>query len=495
MKKELLLTVLLMCSILLGHAQNIDEIVKRAAAPFLVEGSKAGLSVGVIKNGKLYSYHFGNTDFTKSSPPVDESIYEIGSITKSFTSTLLAQAVIDKKVNLNDDIRKYLRGSYPNLEYKGKPIRLIHLANLTSGLPDNLPEKLPAFKSTDQASLFVELKKIHDGYTRTQFLKDLHQVKLKVAAGTKSAHSNTAAQLMGFLLENIYGMNYTDLLKKYITGPLKMESTFLNVPSALQSRVVNGYNDQGVLMPGIPKDAGSGGGLKSNITDMIKYISYHLNEKEERLQLSHQLTWGNTDEIGLGLNWWLKTNFDGKRKVWTSGGTFGFCSYGVLYPERSFALVLLSNQNYNGAESRLSGVAQSIYNDLFFSEQERSSEGFGFSASVNSLVKLLNQHGFEQAIQLSSDLKKKDPSFKLKEAELNEFGYHFIGKNEKNKALEIFKLNVSLFPQSSNTYDSLAEIYELIGDKEEAIKNYKRALELDPSNSNAAGHLKKLGDK
>lgn len=495
MKKVLSLSLLFIGLIQIAQAQNIDSIVTQAATSFFASGTKVGLSVGIIKNGAVSTYHFGTTVPGKNSTPDNETIYEIGSITKTFTSMLLAQAVHEKKLDLNDDIRKYLKGSYPNLQYKGKPIRLVHLANLTSGLPDNLPEKMPAFKSKDKTAQFFEIKKIFDDYTPGQFLTDLHRVTLKREPGLTPAHSNTAAQLMGFLLENIYKSSYTDLLKKYITGPLKMESTFVAVPAALKSRSANGYNEKGTLMPEIPKSAGSGGVLTSSLPDMLKYIGHQLEEKEAQVVMAHQLRWGDLDNLGIGLNWWMKTNFDEKRKIWTSGGTFGFASYGVLYPERNFAVVLLNNQNSNGSEDGLSDLAQSIYNALYFTAEERSAEGFGFSAGLNTLLDSMNKRGFEQAVALTNELKKKDASFKLSEAELNVLGYDFLRKEEKNKALEIFKLNVSLFPQSPNTYDSLGETYETLGDKAAAILNYKRVLELEPGNTNAADHLKKLKNK
>lgn len=495
MKKTCALSLLVVCLIQGVHAQDIDSIVREATVPFFADGTKAGLSVGVLKNGVASTWHFGTTTRGKSSRRDNETIYEIGSITKTFTSMLLAQAVYEKKVDLNDDIRKYLKGSYSNLQYKGKPIRLVDLANLTSGLPDNLPEKMPAFKSKDKAGQLFELKKIFDGYSQSQFLKDLHLVKLTREPGLIPAHSNTAAQLMGFLLENIYKSSYTDLLKKYITGPLKMENTFVTVPAALKSRAASGYNEKGVLMPEIPKSAGSAGALSSSLMDMIKYIGHQLEEKEAQVIMAHQLRWGDPDDSGIGLNWRLKTNFDGKRKIWASGGTFGFASYSVLYPERNFAVVVLNNQNSNGSEDGLSDLAQNIYNAFYFTAEERSAEGFGFSAGVRTLLDSMNKRGFEQAIVLTNELKIKDAFFKLPETELNVLGYEFLRKKEKNKALEIFKLNVYLFPESSNTYDSLGEVYEVLGNKAAAILNYKRVLELEPGNPNAAAHLKKLMNK
>lgn len=492
MKLTFLMLTFLIYTGQIANAQNIDSIVNTAATSFMSSGPRVGISIGVIKDDRVYQYNFGSTQKGKDFIPTEKTIYEIGSITKSYTSMLLAQALIDKKVNLNDDVRKYLKGSYPNLEYQNKPIRLLHLANLTSGLPDNLPEKMPPLKTKDKESQIYELKMIHDGYTKMQFLTDLSKVKLIVEPGLTPSHSNTAAQLLGFILENIYGNDYNSLLNKYIMQPLNMNGTFVNVPDSLEHLYAKGHNNNDYLMPEIPKDAGSAGILKSTLSDMIKYINHHLKEKDPRVVLSHTMTWGNLESFGIGLNWSLKTNFDGKRKIWSSGGTFGFSSYSVLYPERNFALIVLANENDGSAEDAAANIAQTVYNEIYFTPSQRSSEGFGFSKPINTLLDTLNRLGFEHAVEAVNDLKQKDTSFKLIEDELNVFGHHLLRKDLKIKALEIFKLNVSLFPQSANTYDSLAETYESMSNKKFAIKNYKRSLELNPSNTNAAARLKIL---
>lgn len=81
------------------------------------------------------------------------TIYEIGSISKTFGSLLLAKAVVEKRANLNDDIRQYLDGTYPNLTYGHEPIRLVHLTNWTAELPDNLPQRMEALRQTNPDSV------------------------------------------------------------------------------------------------------------------------------------------------------------------------------------------------------------------------------------------------------------------------------------------------------------------------------------------------------
>jgi tetratricopeptide (TPR) repeat protein len=105
------------------------------------------------------------------------------------------------------------------------------------------------------------------------------------------------------------------------------------------------------------------------------------------------------------------------------------------------------------------------------------------------LRSVLLKQGFDKAIKVAHDLKKKDPSFQLTENQLNGWGYFLIWQGKKKEGLDILNLNVNLYPASANVYDSVADAYETNGDRASAIKNYKRSLELNPNNKNAADQL------
>ena len=101
---------------------EIARVVNESANKFMSDQHSVGLSVGIIKDGRSWTYNFGEVEKRTTIPPSQHTIYELASITKTFTGVLLAQAVVERKVKLDDDVRRYLDGSYPNLEFEGQPI-------------------------------------------------------------------------------------------------------------------------------------------------------------------------------------------------------------------------------------------------------------------------------------------------------------------------------------------------------------------------------------
>lgn len=471
---------------------NIDTIVPHAAKDFIGGKPWVSLSAGVVIDGRINLYNFGSVGKDKVQPPSNQTIYEIGSISKTFASVILAHAVLEKRVKLDDDIRKYLNDGYPNLQYGSEPIRLLHLVNLTSRVPDNLPDNQDIFKNTSADSALFAIAKLHNGYTKQDLLRDLHNAKLDTVPGIMPRHSNVAGQLLGYILENIYHKPYDELVKAYITGPLKMTNTFMTMPVDKAGQFVQGYNVSGRPMPNIPDDAKAAGGMHSSIEDLTRYMKYHLEEKDPAVKMTHQPIWGNPGYYALGMNWFINKTGDGKLMVHDDGTTLAFTTYFMMYPELNFGVVLTTNFYSNSSNDQLGELASKIFNEYYYTPAQIASDGFGFSASINKLLHELNSRGYNHAIEVADELKKADAKFNLDENEVNNWAYKLSFKGKKDKAMEIFKLNVSLYPNSYNVYDSIGELYEALGNKELAIKNYKRSLELNPDNTHGTERLKQL---
>lgn len=122
----------------------------------------------------------------------------------------------------------------------------------------------------------------------------------------------------------------------------------------------------------------------------------------------------------------------------------------------------------------------------------KEANGFGLSASLRSLKITLDKMGYKNVIAEVKKLRKTKSGFTVTEKEVNGWGYKLISQKKIADALEIFKLNVYLYPTSANVFDSLGEICEELGDTESALKNYEQSLKLNPQNKNAGQHIKTL---
>jgi len=355
-----------------------------------------------------------------------------------------------------------------------------------------MPEAPASFKQLSEDSASYAYVHLHEGYTKKKLLEDLHLVALDTVPGLLPRHSNTAALLLTFLLENIYHQPYHSLLEKYITGPLKMNTTFDTTAPGEIKRMAKGYSDNGVLMPYIPANEVRAFALKSNINDMTSFMQFQLNEKDAAVKLNHQAAWGDPNSFALGMNWFLSKSPNGKRIVKNDGTTLGFTTFILMYPELKFGVVLMTNKYSFTSVDDLGKVANEIFEQSFYTPEQRSSDGFGFSPNINLFLSNLNKKGFNHAADVFNDLKKNNPSFDLNVNEINNWAYALIKKNKLTQALEIFKLNVILHPGSWNVYDSYGEALLLNGQKEEARKMYQKSVELNPGNESGKKVLEKI---
>lgn len=377
---KILLAALILPQILLGqNKQNdLDALVKKLGQKFITDKQAVGLSIGVYTNGTGHFYNFGTAIKDKAIVPTQNTVYEIGSITKTFVSFILANAVLENKVRLEDDIRQYLKESYPNLEYKGNPIKLVHLANTTSLLPDWLPELSPAIKNLPPDSALLLKINYYEKLTSKDFFKALHSVKLDTIPGTKRYHSNAGAQLLAYILEGIYHMPMEELIEKYITEPYKMNATSFINSKKLNSAAI-GYTStgkEGVYEFVVPYFENAGG-LGSTAHDLVNYIKAFLDKSNEAAFLCLKKTVdidvssgkvvkmrpNNTaapDVYSTALNWFKYQPAVPSSQIWADGGTNGFNSYLVMYPHLNSGVIILANKSDEKIFKSLPGIASEI---------------------------------------------------------------------------------------------------------------------------------------
>ena len=266
--------------ILFGQVKQLtlDSTIKKMGDRFITDKQAVGLSIGVYTDNSTYFYNFGSIQKDNIILPSQNTVYEIGSITKTFVSFVLANAVLEHKVRLDDDIRKYLKESYPNLEYNGAPIQLVHLANTTSLLPDWLPELPTEMKNLSADSALILKINYYNKLTSKDFFKALHTVKLDTIPGTKRYHSNAGAQLLAYILEGVYKMPMEKLIKKYITTQYKMNATSFMKSNEME-KTATGYTASGkkAVYESVMPYFKYAGGLSSTTQDLVNYIKLYLD--------------------------------------------------------------------------------------------------------------------------------------------------------------------------------------------------------------------------
>lgn len=332
---------------------TLDSSVQRAVTTYMSNKNVSGLSVGVIQNGNMFTYNFGETEKGNKKLPTNETIYEIGSITKTFTGIILANAIKEGKVKLTDDIRKYLNGDFSNLQFEEKPIQIVHLSNHTSRLPSE-PKIYNTNKNPYDPEIAFDEKIVTD---------ILQHIKLDTIPGTKIEYSNFAVCLLGNILEKIYNQPYEQLLQKYIFEPNKMEQSKITFTDIDYKNYSQGYDVEGNKTKyWRNKLAEPAGGIRSTTKDMLMYAKAQLEAKNETANwLSHQLTIGDKKR-GKGLCWGVSSTKKGYL-VWShDGGTDGFTSLCLIYPELNSAIILLTN-NGNHDDQSFYDIGKMIYLD------------------------------------------------------------------------------------------------------------------------------------
>ncbi len=354
---------------------SLDALVRQLGNTLMQQKPLVGASIGVYTGAQSYFYNFGTVDKKTQAAPTEHTRYEIGSITKTFVSFLLAKAVTEKRISLTDDVRKYLGESYPNLEHSGKPIQIIHLANTSSGLPDWLP---PVPESIQKASV-DSVSLLSDAFfrkaTMSAFFKALHGVQLAYAPGTQARHSNAGAILLGYILEKVYQKSLERLLNGHIAKPGGLKETAFFTASVPDIAI--GYNAKGEEMPYGPSFGRASGGIVSSSADLLAYAKFLLENTSQAAQLvlsrtlevdmqtnqSRQITEDvpfKASAYCIALNWYVYRFDNGITQIWTNGGTSGFNSYLVLFPTIKSAVVVLANVSDEKVFKSLPNITYSI---------------------------------------------------------------------------------------------------------------------------------------
>jgi len=328
----------------LAHSSNplrseIDKKVDTAARKYIQKSNTVGLVIGIFKNGQVSTYGYGETIKHNNKLPNADNFFELGSITKTFTATLLAYYVNQGKVKLTDPITNFLPDSVAdNPELQG--ITLVNLSNHTSGLariPDNLINH-----ASDPLNPYKD-------YTETLLYAYLKTCKLENKPGAKYAYSNLTVGLLGSILEKISAETFSQMVREIICKPLGMFSTDQYLNPLMAPRFVQVYNAGGEPTEAWDFDVlAPCGALRSTMNDMLLYAKANLHpgndELSKAIALTHQVTF--TKDVKIALAWHIIT-VNGVEYYFHNGGTNGSSSFLAFNAEKNVAVIVLSNAAEN----------------------------------------------------------------------------------------------------------------------------------------------------
>ncbi|PHN03653.1 serine hydrolase [Flavilitoribacter nigricans] len=474
MRYAFLLLFFCLQSLLCAQTDLSDEVVKNIQAR-IDNGYSPSIAIGVIDADGPRYYTFGTA--TIGGEAVDEhTIYEIGSISKTFTGILLAQMVKEGKMELDDPVKKYLPESVTMPMWGEQYITLGHLSDHTSSLtrlPDNME---PADRANPYADYTVE--------QMYHFLKN-HQLRREI--GSEYEYSNLAQGLLGHVLARSAAKSYEELMLEKIAKPLGLQETTITLNPSQREQLAPGHRmGRPVSNWDIPTLAGAGA-IRSSLHDMLLYLSANLGLQKSDLypamQLSHQARHDKAGNNRVGLGWHITEGSEGD-VIWHNGGTGGYRTFAGFVNESGKGVVVLTNST-KGAD------------DIGFHLLNPGAELIEVKKSLAVTVKnAIEAEGAEDAWPTYMRIKKTDlKSYDLNENEINNLGYYYLESGNTPAAVAVFKINTDAFPESSNVYDSYGEALMKDGQNEAAIKNYQQSLKLNPANSNAVDMLAKMGAK
>jgi serine-type D-Ala-D-Ala carboxypeptidase/endopeptidase len=320
----------------------LKEQIDKGGSDYLAGHTNAALVIAFYQHGSESVQGFGEIDSSNQMLPNARTIFEIGSVTKIFTATLLSEMCDDGAVKLDDPISLFLPDGVASPRFNGHEITLLELATHTSGLP-RLPGNL-----LDTAK---DASDPYANYTTQDLYESLATVKLRSEPGATSVYSNYGYGLLGKILELKAGQSYEALIQKGICAPFGMDSTTTELSEEQAKRLTPGHDSEGKVVSNWHFDALAGcGAIRSDAADLMKFLVACLVPSGSKISTAlnnTQKCYFKTFSGGIGLGWQISKANAPLTLYWHNGGTGGYRSFVGFDKQNQTAVVVLSN--YGGA--------------------------------------------------------------------------------------------------------------------------------------------------
>jgi serine-type D-Ala-D-Ala carboxypeptidase/endopeptidase len=361
--------------------------------PYLEAEMVVGGSIGWIKGQQSDWMGFGRLSLQEPASPAAQTIYEIGSITKVFTGILLADAVVQERLDLDQAFVAAVDPAYPVPHSTQSKITWRHLATHTSGLPrmpDNFRSKIPEDPYVD--------------YTPADLFQYLHQHELMANPGDRWQYSNLGFGLLGQLIADQSNAAYEQVLVERLLKPLGMEDTALQLNADQQRRLATPHDADGQpVHPWHFQAMAGAGAIRSNIQDMLTFASSQLTPPPNDLGKAIDLAWKIHQEslgdgsFATGLGWLVAK--DGNTRF-HNGQTGGFHSAVFLNRQLNQAVVILANS----ATGEIDLLAEDLFRLLAGQEVKPRDFPKPVPVSADSMQRLAGKYQLIPGLVFSVDV-------------------------------------------------------------------------------------------
>jgi len=454
-------------------AQQVEKLMNA----YTDYGQFSGAVLVADQGNVIYKGGFGLANVEWDAANTPDTKFRIGSLTKQFTSMLVMQQVEEGKLDLNKPISTYLP-DYP--KPNGNNITIHHLLTHSSGIPN--------FTAFPEYGKYMKME-----FSPADLVKTFADSTLEFTPGEQYNYSNSGYVLLGYILETVTEQSYEDLLQNKIFEPLGMENSGYDHHGPILPKRATGYfktltrsRNADFIDMSVPYAAGA---IYSTVGDLYKWdralYTDKLLSKEFRDKIFSPYISAGRFNYGYG---WAMGNIPvGNTEVYVvhhSGGINGFTALITRFTKDDKFVILTGNI----ASDALEDITRSIANVLY---------GQPFEAPKKPLAQEVYQwmqdNKPKQVMKLYKKHKDDDVYAPLSEFDMNMLGYEYLWSHRMDEALAIFQINVEAFPNSANVYDSYGEALIYNGNRKASIENYKKSLELDPSNQGAIDMLKRMG--
>jgi CubicO group peptidase (beta-lactamase class C family) len=313
-----------------------------------------GATFLISKDGNvIYKKSFGLANLELNVPMKTENVFEIGSMTKQFTAVSILMLMEKGKLNLNDEITKFI----PDYPTHGKTITIHHLLTHTSGIKNYTSIR--------------ELRNIaKNDLTPIELIDFFKNEPMDFAPGEEFKYNNSGYIILGYIIESLSGQSYASFVEENIFKKINMESSFYASHKKVIKNRVSGYHNRGDYTKSmhisytLPYAAGS---LMSNVDDMLKWQEAIKNNKLvdkntiEKAFTNYTLNNGNLINYGYG---WHIREMNGVQSREHGGDIFGFKSMGVYIPSSDIYVIGLNNCDCNSPTKITKEIAELIIDDF-----------------------------------------------------------------------------------------------------------------------------------